>query len=80
MKVNQPPGWFLQGEGKVQAVLGRLEVSEVKGREIILKYHWVEGLKGVPAVKIVPVKLHDDPIPFIKILDPPAAFDLRIGG
>jgi hypothetical protein len=78
MRVNQPLSWFLQGEGKVKASLNRLEVSEVKGNEVILKYHWAEGLIGTPAVKIVPVKIGDDPIPFIKVIDPPAAFELRI--
>ena len=78
MKVNQPLSWFLRGEGKVKASLNRLEVSEVKGNEVILKYHWAEGLIGTPAVKIVPVKMYDDPIPFIKILDPPATFTLQI--
>jgi hypothetical protein len=80
MNVNQPLSWFLHGDGKVKAALGRLKVSDVKGREIILKYHWVEGLKGDPPVKVTPVKTHDDPIPFIKIVDPPANFALRIGG
>jgi hypothetical protein len=80
MKVNQPLGWLLQGDGKVEAALGRLKVSEVKGREIILKYHWVEGLKGVPPAKISSVTMLDDPIPFIKIVDPPATFTLQIGG
>ena len=79
MKVNQPLSWFLQGDGKIEAALGRLKVSDVKGREIVLKYHWVEGLKSAPPVKIIPVKMHDDPIPFIKIVDPPATFALRIG-
>ena len=80
MKVNQPLSWFLQGDGKVGAALGRLQVSDVKGAEIILKYHWVEGLRGEPAVKMTPVKMHDDPIPFIKIVDPPDTFTLQIGG
>jgi hypothetical protein len=80
MKVNQPLSWFLQGEGKVEAALGRLNVSDVNSREIILKYHWVEGLTGTPPLKIVPVKMLDDPIPFIKIIDPPVTFTLQIGG
>jgi hypothetical protein len=78
MKVNQPLSWFLQGEGRVTASLNRLEASDVKGNEVILKYHWAEGLIGAPAVKILPVKMYDDPIPFIKILDPPATFTLQI--
>jgi hypothetical protein len=79
LKVNQPLSWFLEGDGHVEAGLGRLEVRNVTGREIILKYHWVEGLRGIPAVKMVPVKLGDDPIPFIKVIDPPANFALQIG-
>ncbi len=78
MKVNRPLSWFIQGGGKVNATLGRVKVANVKDREIILKYHWVEGLKGMPDVKIVPVKMRDDPIPFIRILDPPEAFALQI--
>jgi hypothetical protein len=79
LKVNQPLSWFLEGDGLVDASLGGLQVRNGTGRAIILKYHWVEGLRGIPAVKMVPVKLGDDPIPFIKIFDPPANFALQIG-
>jgi hypothetical protein len=80
MKVNQPLSWFLQGDGKVEADLGRLRVSDVKSGEIILKYHWVEGLRSDPPVKATAVTMYDDPIPFIKIVDPPASFTLQVGG
>ena len=79
MKVNQPLSWFLQGAGKIEVAPGRLKASDVRDREIILKYHWVEGLQGVPPAKMIPVNMHDDPIPFIKIVDPPATFTLQIG-
>jgi hypothetical protein len=79
MKVNQPLSWFFQGDGRVEAALGRLKVSDVKSREIILKYHWVEGLKSVPPAKMSFVSMLDDPIPFIKIVEPPATFTLQIG-
>ncbi len=78
MKVNQPLTWFLQGEGRVKASLNRLDLSEIKGKEIVLKYHWTEGLVASPPARIVPVKIYDDPIPFIKIIDPPAALTLHI--
>jgi len=79
MKVNEPLTWFLDGDGKVRAAANRLELSDVRGGELILKYHWTEGLAGIPAVKMVPMKMADDPIPFIKISNPPAAFTLQIG-
>jgi hypothetical protein len=78
MRVNQPLSWFLQGEGEVKASLNRLDLSELKGKEIVLKYHWAKGLSASPPARIVPVKIYDDPIPFIKIIDPPAALTLRI--
>lgn len=79
MKVNQPLTWFVEGEGKVKAGLNRLELTELKGNPVIIKYHWIAGLQSEPAANIEPVKLADDPIPFIKIVDPPAALILRVG-
>jgi hypothetical protein len=78
LKVNQPLSWFFQGDGKVEASLGRLIVSDVKGGEIILKYHWVEGLAATPPARVVPITLFDDPIPFIKVMNPPREFTLSI--
>jgi len=79
MKVNQPLTWFVAGEGKVKAGLNRLELSEITGDEVILKYHWVEGLTASPSTRIEPVKMLDDPIPFIKLIAPPSSVSLRIG-
>ena len=78
MKVNQPLSWFVEGDGKVQAGANRLDLRDLKGSEIVLKYHWVAGLNSEPAAKIEPVTLADDPIPFIKLIDPPASLVLRI--
>jgi len=78
MKVNQPLSWFMQGEGKVKAGFNRLELSDLKGDEIILKYHWIEGLTAFPPTTIEPVKIADDPIPFIKLINPPLAVSLRV--
>ncbi len=79
MRVHQPLTWFIEGEGKVRAGFNRLELSELRGKEIILKHHWIEGLRAAPSVKIAAVKLADDPIPFIKLIDPPPAVTLRVG-
>jgi hypothetical protein len=44
----------------------------------VLKYHWLEGLSATPGAKLVPIKFADDPIPFIKLIDPPASLVLRV--
>jgi hypothetical protein len=79
MKVNQSLTWFIAGDGKVRAEFNRLELSELTGREVILKYHWIEGLTASPPVTIEAVKMLDDPIPFIKLVRPPSSVSLRIG-
>ncbi|MGZ8497503.1 MAG: hypothetical protein ACXW5W_03685 [Candidatus Binatia bacterium] len=78
VKVNQPLSWFVEGDGKVQAGANRLELRDLKGGEIVLKYHWVAGLNSEPAANIEAVKLADDPIPFIKLIDPPSSLVLRV--
>jgi hypothetical protein len=79
MKVNQPLTWFIAGEGKVKVGLNRLELSDLNGNQVILKYHWVEGLTASPPAKIEPVEMLDDPIPFIKLVAPPSSVSLRVG-
>jgi hypothetical protein len=77
-KVNQPLTWFVKGDGQLNVSLNRLEVSNVDGEEIILKFHWHPRLVGLPEVKSAPIMLLDDPIPFTRIVNPPASFTLRI--
>ncbi len=79
MKVNQPLTWFITGDGKVTAGFNRLELAELTGNEVILKYHWIEGLTASPPVKLEPVKIAGDPIPFIKLINPPARVVLQAG-
>jgi hypothetical protein len=78
MKVNQALSWFLAGEGKIKSALNRLAASEVKGAEATLKFHWTEGLAADPVLQLMPVKIADDPIPFIKVINPPSHFTLRV--
>lgn len=78
MTVSQPLGWTLHGRGKVDTRFNRLEVSEAGEDEIVLKYHWVDGLVSTPAAGIVPLPVHGSPIPFIKVIKPPASFTLSI--
>lgn len=78
MKVGRPLNWFVEGEGKVQAGANRLALSDLQGSEILLKYHWVEGLAATPQANILPITLGDDPIPFIKIVNPPRALTLQV--
>ena len=78
MKVRQPLSWLIKGEGKVKPAWNRLELSDLAGDEVILKYHWVDGLTASPPTTIEPIQLADDPIPFIKLANPPVQVTLQV--
>ncbi|TMA08858.1 MAG: hypothetical protein E6J89_13960 [Deltaproteobacteria bacterium] len=77
-RVDQPLNWFLKGKGELRASLNRIQGSNVSGAEVILKYHWTQGLVSNPPATILPEKILEDPIPFIKIINPASEFTLQI--
>ncbi len=84
-RVNREPNWFLSGSGHVEAGLDGLECSGVSGsgasgNEVVLAYHWVDGLVSRPDARIEPIHLLDDPIPFVKVVNPPPELTLSVGG
>ena len=72
-KVKRTPSFFLKGAGRVQADYNRLELSQVipHNSEIVISYHWMQGLATEPPRTLERVFIGDDPIGFIRILDPP---------
>lgn len=70
--------WFLEGKGRVKASFGRLELAEVEGETVVLKYHWISGLVAEPATVIESRQILDDPIPFIVLKNPPRELVLRL--
>lgn len=80
LKINQPLGWLARGAGKVTAGPNLIRCEEVEGPSVILKYHWIEGLRATPPASIRPVLLlPGDPIPFIQVDAPPRSFSLSVG-
>jgi len=71
-KVNRPLNFFMEGNGRIlERGFNRLLLSELQGNSVTLKYHLLPGMKSEPPVKLEPVKILDDPTPFIKIINPP---------
>lgn len=70
--VDRPLNYFHQGRGVVtKAGANELVLDHLEGDEIVLKYHYVNGLAADAPVKISGVKLLDDPIPFIRLSGAP---------
>lgn len=78
--------FFLKGHGRCKAELDRIRLTEVEPEEgeIILSYHWYDILETVPAcimdgcANLAP--LSGDPLPFIRIKNPPPELEIRVKG
>ena len=74
--VQEETGYFLRGNGKIKAGLNRLELSNLKGDDIVLKYHWLEGFKAPDGVRIERYPVNGDETGFIRIIHPPESMVL----
>ncbi len=72
-EVMREPSYFLQGSGTVTADYNRFELQDLKAEDgaVIISYHWMEYLRADPEVNIEKAVIGDDPIGFIKIVQPP---------
>lgn len=69
--------FFVEGTGRVAAhAVNRVDLADLKGDTVVLKYHYVPGLRTDPPTEIDGVQLLDDPVPFVRIRKPPAAVRL----
>jgi len=80
-QVDRAPSFFLKGDGIIKSDYNRLELHKVvaENGEVIIKYHWMRFLKTEPPLKMGRVQILDDPVGFIKILDPPSSLTLFNG-
>jgi hypothetical protein len=72
-EVNREPNFFTEGTGRVSADHNLIRVSGASRGGVVLKYHWLETLRcreigdGARELPVEPVKMLDDPIPFIRV-------------
>ena len=80
-EVNREPSFFLKGKGMVKSDYNRLELNQIfaEDNEIIIGYHWMKGLKTIPERELEQVFLGDDPIGFIRIVNPPRSLIILLG-
>lgn len=71
-RYEHPLTYFLLGSGQVvEQRTNNLVLDNVAGSEIVLKFHYVPGIKSDPPTTILPIQVMDDPNAFIRILNPP---------
>jgi hypothetical protein len=64
----QPLSYFLAGSGQVQTRgVNRVVLTNLQGKEAIIKYHYVRGLAADPAAVVEPYWVDGIPQPFTRI-------------
>ncbi len=75
-RVDRTPSYLVEGKGTVEATYNRIRVEEFQGKDAVLKYHWMEGLRTRPQLPLERIMLMDDPIGFIRIPNAPSSFEI----
>jgi hypothetical protein len=70
------PSYFARGQGQVVAQgFNKLRVKVPAGQpEVVLRFHWMEGLRCKPGCSVDRVKVQDDRVGFIRVRNPPRRF------
>jgi hypothetical protein len=74
-EVLREPTFFIKGQGRVAADYNRIALRDVVADdddEIIISYHWMQKLKTEPPIALEKAVVRDDPVGFIKLINPPS--------
>jgi hypothetical protein len=78
-KVNREHSFFYSGTGNITKTAPNIiQLNSLMGDEVVLKYHYIEGLVADEPAQIEPIMLANDPLPFIRIVNPPSRLSLSL--
>jgi hypothetical protein len=77
-EVSRPHNAFLIGQGLAAASYNRIVVQNAVAErgKVVLKYHWVDGMRCEPDCRAEPYPVSDDPAGFIQVNEPAASFEI----
>ena len=77
--LDASPSLVLEGEAEATATYNRIDVRDVRSPVLVLKLHHATWMTTDQGVRVEPVRVPDDPVPFIRCLVPPGvqAFIIR---
>lgn len=71
------PSYFLEGRGRIaRQELNRIVVTDAKGPEVVIRFHWMETLRCKPDCRVQRHHVKGDRVGFIRIADPPPRFEI----
>jgi len=74
-EANRAQSFFIKGQGEINAEINKIELKNItpEDGEVILSYHWMKYLKTNPPRILEKTFFEEDPVGFIKIIDPPSS-------
>jgi hypothetical protein len=76
--VRHPGSWMKEGTGAVSFDYDQIRVARASRGPLVLKFHWIDTLACSPPLPLSPVRLADDPVPYIKVDNSAGATDILI--
>lgn len=71
------PSYFAKGRGRVaQQAFNRIAIADAAGPEVVLRFHWMESLRCRPGCRVERQAVAGDRVGFIRVANPPAAFEI----
>jgi hypothetical protein len=71
------PSYFLRGQGRVvKQEFNRIVVEDARGPDLVLRFHWFEGLRCRPGCEVLQHDVPGDRVGFIRIKNPPPRFEI----
>lgn len=78
-RIEHKLSFFIEGTGTISSrTANQLSLSDLKGDVLVLKYHYVPGMRSDPPVAIDGIKMLNDPQPFIRITRPPRTLRIYV--
>ncbi len=76
-KTRIQPDYFLEGKGHILSQsLNRIDVDHAEGKDVVLRFHWMDTLRCRPNCKVERFTVAHDRVGFIRIPDPPPRFEI----
>lgn len=73
---KRTPSYFAAGSGRVEQSLNLLRVSEAKGDEVVLRFHWLDTLRCRPGCTLERAETPGVRMGFLRVKNPPPEFDI----
>ncbi len=71
------PDYFLEGSGRILSqALNRIDVDHADGKDVVLRFHWMDTLRCRPDCKVERFRVAHDRVGFIRIPNPPPRFEV----